>query len=337
MGETGMRHDVADAVTRAVDRRRDDLVDLLQRLIRFPSENPKLAPQAQLAEASCQMFLHDVWQRLGCTTDLWDALPGRPDLVGVLKGRGGGRSLVLNGHVDVVPAGDRAAWTSDPWSGAVRDGAVWGRGACDMKGGLAAMTMAVRAIQDAGYGLTGDLVLESVVDEETGGPGTQSCIERGYRADAAIVTEPTNLVVLPIEGGLEWLRVVVRGQAGHSALRYRSVHAGGQGTAVNAIEKMAIILAAVLDLERYWAVHKAHPLLPSGITTINPGVIIGGTGGGQDGVPTVMTSVSTFPDYCALELSLKYLPSETRDDVVAGLYQSGRGRRSLVTRPSTRD
>ena len=148
------------------------------------------------------------------------------------------------------------------------------------------------------------------MDEETGGPGTAQTIEHGYRADAAIVVEPTNFAIQPVEGGLEWLRVVVRGRSGHSAYRYRSVHAGGQGVAVNAIEKTAKILAAVQDLERHWAVHKRHPLLPAGITTINPGVMIGGTGGGQDGVPNVLTAVSTFPDYCALELSLKYLPGE---------------------------
>ena len=179
-----------------------------------------------------------------------------------------------------------------------------------MKGGIAAMIAAVEAIQRAGIRLQGDVFLESVVDEETGGPGTTQTIEHGYRADAAIVVEPTDFAIHPVEGGLEWLRVVVRGRSGHSAYRYRSVHAGGQGAAVNAIEKTAKILAAVQELERHWAVHKRHPLLPAGITTINPGVMIGGTGGGQDGVPNVLTAVSTFPDYCALELSLKYLPSE---------------------------
>jgi acetylornithine deacetylase len=313
-----MRQDgAATAVTQAVEGLRDDAVALLQALIRFRSENPKLIATAEPAEQPCQDYLRGVWEGLGCATEVWDALPGRPDLVGVLRGAGGGRSLLFNGHVDVVPAGDPALWPVDPWSGEVRDGEVWGRGACDMKGGLVAMTIAARAIQAAGLRLHGDLILESVVDEETGGPGTVSAIEHGYRADAAIVAEPTDLVIMPVEGGLEWLRLVVRGQSGHSALRYRSVHAGGHGTAVNAIEKAAKILASVLELERYWAIYKQHPALPAGITTINPGVIIGGTGGGQGGMPNILTSVSTFPDYCALELSLKYLPSETRASVMA--------------------
>lgn len=186
-----------------------------------------------------------------------------------------------------------------------------------MKGPIAAMIVAIEAIQRAGIRLLGDVILESVVDEEAGGPGTSQTVEHGYRADAAIVVEPTDFVVQPVEGGLEWLRVVVRGRSGHSAYRYRSVHAGGQGTAVNAIEKAAKILAAVQELERHWGVHKRHPLLPAGITTINPGVIMGGTGGGVDGIPNVVTAVSTFPDYCALELSMKYLPSEETANVQA--------------------
>jgi acetylornithine deacetylase len=256
---------------------------------------------------------------LGCEIDRWDVYPGRPDVVGTLKGEGGeqARSLILNGHIDVVPGGDPAAWTYPPFSAEIADGKIWGRGAVDMKGGIAAMIGAVQAIQRAGVRLQGDVFLESVVDEETGGPGTTQTVEHGYRADAAIVVEPTDFVVQPVEGGLEWLRVVIRGRSGHSAYRYRSVHAGGQGVAVNAIEKAAKILAAVQELERHWAVHKRHPLLPAGITTINPGVIIGGTGGGENGVPNVLTSVSTFPDYCALELSMKYLPSEKTADVRA--------------------
>jgi acetylornithine deacetylase len=236
-----------------------------------------------------------------------------------LQGNGGegARSLILNGHIDVVPAGDPAAWTHAPFAAEIADGKIWGRGTVDMKGGIAAMITAVEAIQLAGIRLQGDVLIESVVDEETGGPGTMQTIEHGYRADAAIVVEPTDFAVQPVEGGLEWLRVVVRGRSGHSAYRYRSVHAGGQGVAVNAIEKTAKILAAVQDLERHWAVHKRHPLLPAGITTINPGVIIGGTGGGENGVPNVLTAVSTFPDYCALELSLKYLPGEETDAVRA--------------------
>ncbi|MDX6560638.1 MAG: formylaminopyrimidine deformylase, partial [Gaiellales bacterium] len=140
-------------------------------------------------------------------------------------------------------------------------------------------------------------------------------------AEAAIVLEPTAREIVTVEGGLEWVRVVVRGRTGHSAIRYRSVHAGGQGEAVSAIEKAVKLLAAVADLERHWAVHKVHPLMPRGITTINPGVIAGGSGGGADGLPNGMVAYSNFADYCALGLSLKYLPSERGDDVRAEFEQ----------------
>ncbi len=317
--ETMIDSEVVQRLRQAAHDLEGQTVAFTQELVRIPTENPKLAAIEAGAEATCQDVIEARLRALGCTTERWEVYPGRPDLVGTLRGEGGemARSLILNGHIDVVPAGDPAAWTYAPFAAEIADGKIWGRGTVDMKGGIAAMITAVEAIQLAGIRLQGDVLLESVVDEETGGPGTMQTIEHGYRADAAIVVEPTDFAVQPVEGGLEWLRVVVRGRSGHSAYRYRSVHAGGQGVAINAIEKTAKILAAVQDLERHWAVHKRHPLLPAGITTINPGVIIGGTGGGQNGVPNVLTAVSTFPDYCALELSLKYLPGEETANVRA--------------------
>ncbi|MEA2597164.1 MAG: acetylornithine deacetylase [Thermomicrobiales bacterium] len=315
----GLNHETVERLRREATALEPTTIAFLQEIIRIPTENPKLAGIEAGAEADCQDVIEARLKGLGLTTDRWDVYPGRPDVVGTLKGTGGegGRSLILNGHIDVVPGGDPTAWSHDPFGGEIADGKVWGRGAIDMKGGVAAMISAVEAIQRAGLRLKGDVFVESVVDEETGGPGTVQTVEHGYRADGAIVVEPTGLEIIPVEGGLEWLRVVVRGRSGHSAYRYRTVHAGGQGTAVNAIEKMAKILAAVQDLERHWGNTKRHPLLPAGITTINPGVMIGGAGGGQDGMPNVLTAVSTLPDYCSLELSLKYLPSEQTADVRA--------------------
>jgi acetylornithine deacetylase len=172
-----------------------------------------------------------------------------------------------------------------------------------MKGGLAAGIGALWALRDLAVGLRGHVVFQSVVDEETGGPGTRTAVER-HPADAAIVLEPTAGSIMPVEGGVEWLHVRVRGVSGHSALRYRSVHAGGQGTAVNAIEKAVKILAAVQELERHWGNRKVHPLLPKGITTLNPGMIAGGS-----------PALSNMADECTLGLSLKYLPGEQAADV----------------------
>jgi acetylornithine deacetylase len=310
-----------EAIVQAVEARRDDLVDLTRALVSYRSENPKLLVGAEAQErgreqeGACQSAIAAHLAELGAEIDRFEALPGREDVVGTIRGAGGGRSLILNGHVDVVPAGDLSAWPHDPWGGEVADGRLWGRGSCDMKGGVAAGIVALRALRDGGVRLRGDVVFQSVVDEETGGPGTVAALERGHRADAAIVLEPTSRAVMPVEGGVMWLRVVVRGVSGHSAVRYRSVHAGGRGTAVNAIEKAVKILAAVQELERHWGNTKVHPLMPKGITTINPGVIAGGSAGGADGMPGSMSAYSTMPDYCALGLSLKFLPDERVEDV----------------------
>jgi acetylornithine deacetylase len=310
-----------DAVLRAVEDRREHLVVLTRELVAFRSENPKLLVDAgaqeagREQEAACQSAMAAHLAELGAEVDRFEALPGREDVVGTIRGAGGGRSLILNGHVDVVPAGDPGDWPHDPWGGEIVGGKLWGRGTCDMKGGLAAGLVALRALRDGGVRLRGDVVFQSVVDEETGGPGTIAALERGHRADAAIVLEPTSRAVMPVEGGVMWLRVVIRGRSGHSAVRYRSVHAGGQGTAVNAIEKAAKILAAVQELERHWGNTKVHPLMPKGITTINPGVVAGGSGGGAEGMPGSMSAYSTMPDYCALGLSLKFLPDERVEDV----------------------
>jgi acetylornithine deacetylase len=301
-----------ETIVEAVERRRDGLVALVRELVACPSENPKLLsdPDAQAAgregEAACQTAVAAHLAELGMEVDRFEAMPGRDDVVGTLPGSGAGRSLILNGHVDVVPAGDPALWPHDPWAGEVAEGKVWGRGSCDMKGGIAAGIGALQALSDCGLRLRGDVVFQSVVDEETGGPGTHAAIERGPRADAAIVLEPTAGAIMPVEGGVVWMRVTVRGVAGHSALRYRSVHAGGQGAAVNAIEKAAKLLAAIQELERHWANRKVHPLMPKGITTINPGMIAGGS-----------PALSNMVDECVLGLSLKFLPSERSEDVRA--------------------
>jgi acetylornithine deacetylase/succinyl-diaminopimelate desuccinylase family protein len=295
----------------------DEEISFLQDMIRFPTENPRLCSVKPGAEAELQSFIGERLKQRGLDVDIWDVYPKRPDLVGVLKGTGGGRSLILNGHVDVVPVGDRALWEIDPWGAEIRDGKVWGRGAVDMKGGIAAMIAAMEAIQRCGLKLKGDLLVNTVIDEETGGDGTRAALDRGYGADAVIVAEPTDLNIQSVEGGLEWLRVIVRGVAGHTAFRYKTVHAGGQGKAINAIEKMMKVLNAVMELERHWGVYKVHPQMPKGITTINIGVILGGTGGGKDGMPNAINTPSTFPDYCSASLSLKYLPNEKTEDVKA--------------------
>jgi len=306
-------------VTAAIDARQKELFALLQDLVRIPSENPKLATSSPGGEAAVQDRVAVELAAIGAGIDRWDALPGRPDQVGIVKGAGGGRSLALNAHVDTVPAGDAGEWSHPPFAAEIADGMLWGRGAMDPKGGLAANLFVARILHDLGIRLAGDLQIHAVIDEETGGPGTKSAVERGYRPDFALVVDAGEPIerIITTQGGLEWLRVTVTGVSGHSAARYLSVHAGGQGRAVSAFDKGVKIVNAVAELERMWGNRKAHPLMPKGITTINVGAMTAGSGGGADGIPAIMTSVSALPDYCAIDLSLKYLPDERREDVKA--------------------
>ena len=166
---------------------------------------------------------------------------GALGVVGVLGDDRGGRSLILNGHVDVVPAGDEANWSYPPWQGTVAGGRVYGRGAVDMKGGLCCALYAARALHRAGVRLNGQLLVQSVVGEEDGGVGTLAAVVRGYRAAGAIVVEPTELVVAPAQAGALSFRVVVPGQAAHGCLREEGV---------SAVEKFIPLYQALVELER---------------------------------------------------------------------------------------
>ncbi|MFW6199246.1 MAG: ArgE/DapE family deacylase, partial [Gemmatimonadota bacterium] len=163
-------------------------------------------------------------------------------VVGTRTGSGDqGRSLILNGHVDVVPPGDRALWTHEPFGGAVVAGRIFGRGALDMKGPLLAGLYALKALEDAGVDLAGTVHLESVVGEEDGGLGTLAALERGYRADGAVVMEPTEECVAPSQAGALNFRVRVPGLAAHGAVRNEGV---------SAIENFIPVYRALQDLER---------------------------------------------------------------------------------------
>lgn len=297
-----------------------EMIDLLSRLVRIPSITPNYPGVDREAviggESACNRELANYYGKIGCETDLWEEASGRANLVGVLKGAGGGKSLIFNGHIDTVPPGDEREWDEgNPYSGKVLDGKLYGLGACDMKGGIVAQWVAAKALADCGIRLRGDLILESVVGEETmdHGAGTSAAIKRGYRADGAIVGEPTggagNLAVSPASPGLLFMKVTCDGVATHPGARFEFVRAGGAGAAagVNAIEKGAIILSALQNLETQWGFSKRHTLFPSGFFTLHPGVIIGGPPG-----PLVPYIVST---YCRIEYIIWYPPQENVDDV----------------------
>lgn len=233
---------VTDLERRALDAvDMDALVEDLAGLIRFRSDGGNETPvQEHMAVLMADLGLDvDVWEidldRLrahpACTTEI-----DRERAVGVVGRTGGvghpaaaaptgarGRTLVLNGHVDVVPAGDLDLWTVPPWEATVRDGRVYGRGSVDMKGGLCCALAALRAIRDAGARLEGAVLLQSVIGEEDGGLGTLAAIERGHTGDAAIVLEPTELMVAPAQAGAMNFRLTVPGRAAHGALRTEGV------------------------------------------------------------------------------------------------------------------
>lgn len=215
-----------DAVARiddAVDAQRDAQLDFLRTLVRYPSVLGE--------EAEAQAFMAETFREAGLEVDQWPIrlaeirdLPGfspvdwsyegKTNVVGVHRPDGAhGRSLVLNGHIDVVPAGPEALWSHPPFEPTLRDGRLFGRGAGDMKAGIAAYLYAFLALRRAGLEPAGEVILQSVVEEECTGNGALACVQRGYRADAAVIPEPFDLMVAQV--GVLWLHVTVHGRPTH--------------------------------------------------------------------------------------------------------------------------
>lgn len=239
------------------------LVALLQQLIAIPSVT------GSAAESEAQQAVARRLDAIGLETDLWQVdlptLTADPDFPGLEAARDeawgvvgswpgddpAAATVVLNGHIDVVPAGDRAAWSTSPWSGEVRDGQVYGRGACDMKGGLACQLLAVEVLRAAGVRLRGTVLVQSVGGEEDGGLGTFAALRRGYRGDLAIVSEPTGTNIVTANAGALTFRLTVPG---------RAVHASVRDEGVDAIGKYLLVHTALRELEASRNRHP-HPLM----------------------------------------------------------------------------
>ncbi|WP_102960532.1 M20 family metallopeptidase [Mangrovicella endophytica] len=311
--------DVLASVIAEIDREPDFVTGLTADLVRIPTVNPKFQADPSInREAELQAHLAGILDAEGFATLRPEALPGRPNLIANRQGSEA-RSLILCGHVDVVPVGERKRWTVDPFGGEIRDGRLYGRGSIDMKGGLAACVAAARAIRKAGVTLDGRLSIHAVVDEEAGGFGAMAAVRDGHLAKAVLVAEPTWGDVLPAEGGLEWARVTIRGRAAHSAWRYNEIYPQTASPdrlepGTNAIELAARFIEALRHYESGRTRARSHPLLPPGMNTINVGVMRAGAGLGEDGLPLVMTNPAIIPDLAVLDLDMKFLPDETSAD-----------------------
>jgi len=252
--------ELTGAILQTANRLQGEMTAALQQLVRIPSLTGE--------EAAVQDAVESMMHRFGLSVDRWEpdaaelapfeehvgafeTLAGRPNVVGAWPGAGGGRSLILNAHIDTVETGDPALWTHDPFGGVIDEGRVYGRGACDMKAGLVANLFAVRILQELGYRPLGDVIVESVISEEDGGAGTLATILRGYRADAAIISEPTRLAIVPAQGGSLVFRIHVTGRSAHAAVRDEGV---------SAIEKAWVIHQALLEYERERNATLTHPL-----------------------------------------------------------------------------
>ncbi|HEU4628821.1 MAG TPA: ArgE/DapE family deacylase [Gemmatimonadaceae bacterium] len=264
-----------------------DAVALARDLVRVDSRNPSLAPGGPGEEGAARLLraVLDAW---GFRTTMLEAAPGRPNVIARI-GDGRGPTLMLNGHLDVVGTD---GMTHPPFEATVRDGRLYGRGACDMKAGVAAMCAAAWRAHQAGL-LRGEVIVAAVVDEEWESLGTRALLAHGVRADAAVVTEPTRLTVAPAHRGFAWVEVTVHGRAAHGS-RYDE--------GVDAIMLAAQLLAELERYEREELTRRTHPLL--GRASLHASTIAGGTG------------LSTYPERCTLTVERRTLPGERGEDAL---------------------
>ena len=321
--------DPRPTVVEAVAASQEGLQSLLRDLIAFRTESQaKEATHFPDEARRCIDYVGDFLSALGFEIEGWDVGPSatfaaHPLIVARLPGSGGGRSLAFNGHVDVVPVGDRSAWSEDPFGGVVVDGRLHGRGATDMKGGIAAAMWATKVALEQGFRPRGDIVFHVVSDEEVVGNGTREIVERAPAADITLSLEPTELKLCAAEGGLVHFRIEVDGVEAHASTRYLSVHAGGKGGGgVNAVEKTIKLIVALQELERQWANAKSHPILPPGFDTLSPAIIVGGPGGGSDGRLNLFSNAGTTPNYCSVEYNMWFYPDESFEDVRAEVEEA---------------
>ncbi|MFI5449371.1 MAG: M20 family metallopeptidase [Candidatus Bathyarchaeia archaeon] len=260
-------------------------------LIRLKSVNPP-GREAETAD-----YVGQLMSQIGMEVQVHQLEPDRANVIGRIEGTGGGPKLMLNGHLDVVPPGELDQWRHPPFEPHVEGGQLFGRGSCDMKGGVSAILAAVKSIADSKTKLKGDLLVTFVADEESLGKGVNDIVERGYSADMAVIGEPTRLQVVTAHKGLIWVELTAFGKSAHAS----TVKSNDRGDEVNAIYKMCKAISAT---ENYLPVLEKinHKLV--GNPTISVGEISGGT------KPNVV------PDNCRAMIERRMLPGERSDQVI---------------------
>jgi len=259
----------------------------LQDLVRINSVNPRLDPSAA-GEAAIAAYVADALEQLGLEVFRHEPAPGRISVVGRLRGSRPGKSLMLNAHADTVDV----AGMDEPFSGDIRDGRIHGRGAYDMKGGLAAMMGAVKALVDAGRPHGGEILLAAVADEEYASLGTEDLVSR-YHPDGAIVTEPTALDICLAHKGFAWFEVTTNGRAAHGS-RF--------DLGIDANMRMGRVLAELDLLEKELRARTPHPLV--GPPSLHAATLAGGSG------------LSTYAASCRLQIERRTIPGERAERVI---------------------
>jgi len=259
----------------------------LARLVQINSINPTLAPGAP-GEREIADFIAASLRSIGLSAEIFEPEPGRTSVLGRLAGTGGGRSLMLNAHCDTVDVPGMA----EPFSGALRDGKIYGRGAFDMKGSLAAGMAGAKALVDSGTRLRGDLLIAAVADEEYGSLGTTDLIRR-VKVDGAIVTEPTALEVCLAHKGYLWIDIEITGRAAHGSKFEQGIDAN---------MKMGLFLARLSLLERDLRARTPHPLV--GPPSLHAALLSGGSG------------LSTYAASSKVQIERRTIPGETEQQAV---------------------
>jgi acetylornithine deacetylase len=270
---------------------RDYTRETLLSLVRINSVNPSLAPGAP-GEREVASFIAESLKSTGLNTEIFEPEPGRTTVLGRLRGTGGGRSLMLNAHCDTVDV----AGMAEPFSGAIRNGKLYGRGSYDMKGSLAACMAAAKALVDSGVQLRGDVYVTAVADEEYGSLGTSDLIQR-VKVEGAIVTEPTALEVCLAHKGYLWIEVKIEGRAAHGS----KFNLG-----IDANMKMGHFLSRLSELERDLRAREPHPLV--GPPSLHAATLSGGTG------------LSTYAASSTVQIERRTIPGETEAQAVGEIH-----------------